>query len=140
MPAVGTDGQGIAEVISIKDGTFTDKTVTELVAGQTGAAGAIAATLAALAGKFTYIAGFEVTGGGATVGAIITVTVTGLLGGTMSYKFAVPAGALLGATPLIVEFTRPLPSVNINTAIVVNVPSFGAGNTDAAVVVHGFNR
>lgn len=115
-----------------------NKNQNALTASATGAAGAIAATLAAAANNLTYITGFQVTGGGATAGSIIVVTVTGVKGGTMSYEFAVPAGVALGATPLEVTFDNPIPASAVNTAIAVNVPSFGAGNTNAAVSVQGF--
>ena len=49
--------------------------------------------LAAAAGRTTYITGFEVTGLGATAAAAITVTVTGVLGGTKAYFLFIPAGA-----------------------------------------------
>ncbi len=111
---------------------------TDITASATGAAAAISATLAAAASKTTYISGFAVTGAGATGASVITITVTGTISGTLNYKLAVPAGATSGVTPLIVEFARPIPASALNTAIVVNVPSFGAGNTDAAVVAHGF--
>jgi hypothetical protein len=102
------------------------------------AAGVATATLAANATKTNYLSGFEITGGGATAASVITATVTGLLGGTLSYNIPVPAGATLGITPLVVEFNPPLPGSAINTAIVVSAPSFGAGNTNAAVNAHGF--
>lgn len=111
---------------------------TPVIAGATGVAGAIAATLAAVSAKTNYLAGFEITGSGATAASVITVTVTGLLGGTRSYKITVPAGVTAAVAPLIVAFDPPLPGSAVNTAIAVNVPSFGAGNTDAAVVAHGF--
>lgn len=106
----------------------------------TGAAAAIAATLAAVAGKRTFIAGFTVDGLGATAASVIEVTVTGVLGGTLRRKMSIPAGAAVAVTPLVVEFDRPLPGSADNTAIVVNVPSFGAGNTSAVVSAHGFDR
>lgn len=95
------------------------------------------ATLAAAGGKTTYISGFEVTGAGATAGSIVLVTITGLLGGTATYNLAVATGATVGNAPLIVEFAPSLPASAINTAIVVTVPSLGAGNTNSAVVAHG---
>lgn len=97
------------------------------------------ATLAGVAGATTFINGFEVTGGGATAASVITITVTGILGGTKTYKLGVPAGVLLGAS-LIVEFPRPIPASAVNTPIVVTVPSFGAGSTTQAVTAHGFQR
>lgn len=107
----------------------------------TGAAAAITATLAAVAGKRTFIAGFAVDGLGATAASVIEITVTGVLGGTMRYKLTIPAGATVAlADPIRVEFARPIPASADNTAIVVNVPSFGAGNTSAIASAHGFNR
>ena len=103
------------------------------------AATATTATLAAAAAQTTYITGFEVTGAGATAASVILVTVTGTISATApTYVLAVPAGVTVGATPLVVEFPSPLPGSAVNTAVVVNVPSFGAGNTNAAVVAHGY--
>lgn len=96
------------------------------------------ATLAGVAGKTTYITGFEATSSGATVGLPVTVTVTGLLSGTLSYTFAFVPGVLLASTPLTIEFPQPLPASATNTAIVVTLPAGGAGNTNATVTAHGF--
>ncbi len=104
-----------------------------------GAAAAITATLAGAAGKRTFISGFVVTGAGATAASVIEVTVTGPAV-TMRYKITVPAGAAVGVPALVVDFRQPLPASADNTAIVVNVPSFGAGNTAAAVAAYGFRR
>jgi hypothetical protein len=41
-------------------------------------------------------------------------------------------------TPLIVTFPVPLAGSAVNTAIVVTVPSFGAGNGHATVTAWGF--
>ena len=109
-------------------------------AGLTGAAAAIAPALAAVAGKTNYVTGFEVTGGGATAASLVTATLTGLAAGTFSYVIAVPAGATLGVAPLVVEFNPPLPASAVNTAITLNLPSLGAGNTAASAVIHGFNQ
>lgn len=99
---------------------------------------AATATLAASATKFNYLTGFEITGGGATAAALVAVTVTGCAGGTLTYTFAVPAGAAVGATPLVVQFPKPLKSSAVNTAIAVSAAAFGAGNTNAAAVAHGY--
>lgn len=112
---------------------------TDLAAVATGAAAGITATLAAAAGARTYLAGFDVDGLGATAGSVIVVTVTGLLGGTRSYELTIPAGAGVAlANPLRVQLPTPIPASADNTAIVVNVPSFGAGNTSELVDVHGY--
>lgn len=96
------------------------------------------ATLAAAAGQTTYITGFDITGAGATAGSVVVATVTGLAGGTQSFVVAVPTGTLLGITPLVVEFGQAIPASAVNTAIVVSVPAFGAGNTNACVNARGF--
>ena len=50
----------------------------------------------------------------------------------------VPAGATLAAPPIIVQFTQPLAGAAANTAVVLTLPSAGAGNTNTAVTIHGF--
>ena len=117
--------QGVGPVSSFSSGNVANATAT--------------ATIPAAAAKLGYITGFEVTGGGATAGSVVSLTITGLLGGTATYSVAVPTGAILGLTPLIVEFLQPLPASAVNTAIVVSLPALGAGNTNAAVVAHGFS-
>lgn len=99
---------------------------------------AAVATLAAAAGKTTYISGFEITGGGATAASLVTATVVGLLGGTASYTIGVVAGATAPNSPLVVEFNPPIPASAPNTAIVVTVPALGAGSTNSTVVAHGY--
>lgn len=102
------------------------------------AASAAAATLTGTATTTVYIAGFEMTAGGATAGSLVTCTVTGLLGGTRSYTYGYPTGATVAALPLIVEFSPALPASAVNTPIVVSCPAAGAGNTNATMVAHGF--
>lgn len=97
-----------------------------------------AATLTGTATTTVYITGFEITGSGATAALPVTVTVAGLLGGTIQYTYNFAAGALVGNNPLIVEFTPPLPASAVNTAIVVTCPASGAGGTNNTVVAHGF--
>lgn len=101
------------------------------------AAGVTTATLPAIAGKTNYLTKMDIDGGGATAGSIINCTITGLVGGTATYPFAVIAGVLLGNTKSIVP-PAPLPASAVNVAIVGSCPSFGAGNTNAAVNLHGF--
>jgi hypothetical protein len=131
-------GFATAAVLVDADGTPITG-ATDLVVGSQVAAAANNQTLAGAAGKTTHIAGFHVDGLGATGASGITVTVTGL-GVTLSYTVAIPAGATvaLGAGRLVVAFARPIPASAPNTAIVVNVPSFGAGNTVAQAGAYGF--
>lgn len=112
--------------------------VTALEAYSGSVANAVAAaTLPGVAGRTTYITGFEVTASGATAALAVTVTVTGP-GSTMGYTFVFPAGAAAQATPLIVAFPRAIPANGQNTAITVSLPAGGAGNTNATVVAHGY--
>lgn len=121
------------------NGAFIQPNSTALAASSGNVANASAvATLAGAAALTTYISGFEITGGGATAASLVTAVVSGLLGGSLSYTFAVPAGATLGASALVVPFFPPLPASAVNTAIVVTLPALGAGNTNAAVSAHGF--
>ena len=113
---------------------------TAVGASQTGAATPLSGTLAAGgAAKRTYISGLVVTGAGATAGSVITVTLTNTVGGTMNFKVVVPAGAGTSITPLVVNFIPPVPAGALNQGIAVTVPSFGAGNTDAAFSAWGYN-
>lgn len=100
--------------------------------------GAAVATLPAVAGKTNYITGFEVVATGATAALTVLVTVTGLIGGTITYPFVFPAGAGAAATPLLVNFRRPIPASAVNTAIVVTCPASGAGGLHCVVNAHGF--
>lgn len=103
------------------------------------AAGVATATLpAGGANVMTYLSGFEFTGAGATAGSIVALTVTGVIGGTMTYNIPVPTGATVSIPPLVVEFNPPLQASALNTAISVSVGSLGAGNTNSAVCAHGY--
>ena len=101
-------------------------------------AGTAAATLTPDADKLCYLAGFQVTGAGATTALPVSVTVTGIAGGTLTYSYTAIAGVLLANTPLIVTFTPPIPASAINTAIVVSCPTLGAGNTKNTTNAHGY--
>src|SRR4051812_43674046 len=83
-------------------------------------------TIAAHLVKLNYLSGFIVTASGATAGLPVSVTVTGLVGGTQTYTFTAPAGVLVGAAPLVVSLPVPLPTTAVNTAIVVSMPTLGA--------------
>jgi hypothetical protein len=98
----------------------------------------MAPAIAAVSGSTNYTTGFEITGNGATAASSIAVTLTGILGGTATYYIQIPAGAGTAITPFIVRWDRPIPASATNTAITLNVPSFGAGNLQAACTLHGF--
>lgn len=110
------------------------------VAGSSGnvAAATATATIAAVAGKTNYLSGFSITGSGATAASVVTATITGLVGGTQTYVVPVVAGATLGNFPLDFDFYPSIPATATNVAITLSVPSLGAGNTNCAAVVYGY--
>lgn len=101
------------------------------------AAAAATATLPGVAGHTTWITGFEITSAGSTAALVVVATVTGPAV-TLSYVYTTVAGVTLANAPLAVEFPKPIPASAPNTAIVVSLPSLGAGNTNAAVSAHGY--
>lgn len=98
------------------------------------------ATLAAAASKFTYISGFTCTSGGATAASLVTVTVAGLITGSMTYTVAIPAGVTLAAAPLNVSFPNPIQGSAVNTAITVAIGAAGSGNTVEQCNATGFQQ
>lgn len=101
------------------------------------AAATATATIAAVAGKTTYITGFSWSGGGATAASAVNLTVTGALGGTQTYTVGGPAGAG-GVPPLNIFFDPAIPATAVNSTIVVSCPTLGAGNTNSTVVAWGY--
>jgi len=102
------------------------------------AAAAATATLTSATGRLAYISGFVLTGSGATATSVIAVTVTGVIGGTMTFNVVVPAGVTAQTPTLAVTFPVPVAASAYGTNIVVSAPSFGAGNTNAAMVAYGY--
>ena len=96
------------------------------------------ATLPAVAGRTLYLTGFEATATGATAGLAVNVTVTGINGGTLNYAFGAAVGATVTCSPLLINYNMAIPAADVNTAIVVTLPALGLGNTNAAVVAHGY--
>lgn len=95
------------------------------------------ATLAGVAGKTTYITGFQCTAAGATAALAVSATVSDGTW-TQTYAFVYPTGAAVQATPLIVTFPIPVPATAANTAITVTLPASGAGGTNAACNAQGY--
>jgi hypothetical protein len=114
----------------------TGRTEVQATSGVVGAAAAVA-SLPAVAGKTTWLSGFEVTAAGSTAALAVDVTIAGPTT-VMHHVFTFPAGVGVPANPLIVEFIEPVPAAAVNTAIVITCPSGGAGNVAACVSAHGF--
>lgn len=133
-------------VAATQSGTWTTGATSDYPAGATPALGtsgnvanaAANATLTGVAGQFTWVTGFEVTGSGATVGLPVTVTLTNTIGGTASWTYAGVAGVLLENTPLIIPFPKPVRSFSQGQSMVLSVPALGAGNTNSTAVIHGY--
>lgn len=107
---------------------------------QTGAAVVLTATLPAVVGKKNRLTSIRVGGRGATANTTILVTVAGCVGGTRSYNLAIPAGTggdISTSNWLEVVFPDPLPATSEGVAIVLTVPSFGAGNNFAFAEING---
>lgn len=102
------------------------------------AAATATCTLPAALGKTTYITGFDITASGATIGSVVTCTLTNTGSGTHSYTFAAAAGVLLSDTPLTKSFPTPLSATATNTAPVLSCPSLGTGNTNMTINADGF--
>lgn len=98
-----------------------------------------ACAIGQVAGKTTFLAGFSVTASGSTAGAVVDVTIVGPAL-TLHYAFTFPVGVGVAATPLVVEFVRPIPASGPGIGITVVCPAGGAGNTNAAVSAHGFTQ
>ena len=114
-------------------------TKTYIQASAFGAAAVVTATLPAAVGKTTWLSGFWVTGAGATAATTVQGSITGI-GTQMFFYVTVPAGVNSNVAELFVEFADPIPASGTNTAIVISVPSFGAGNTSSNVTAHGFQQ
>lgn len=102
-----------------------------------GAATAISTNLQVPAGKLGYLAGINVTGGGATTGSIITLTASTGLSPALIWYIGIPGGVLLGVD-WWKTFTPPLPGSGLGTWITLGLPSFGAGNTNAEISLYGY--
>jgi hypothetical protein len=114
--------------------------VTALAAGTTGA---IVATLPAVAGKTTFICGLYFSGTNATAANPATsVTITGTIGGTMTFGFPTLAAAATvpNTLPIEEEFVPCIAASAINTPIAVNGPALGAGATLVTASAWGYSR
>lgn len=86
-----------------------------------------------------YLQGFVVSGLGATGSITIAITISGSASsGTPTWNYVVPAGVTTAAPTLQQTFTGSgIPASAPNSALTLNVPSFGAGNTTVSVVAWG---
>lgn len=105
----------------------------------TGAAASIVLTVPVAVGDRAYVLNWGVDGKGATASAEINVTITNILGGTLTIPYRVVAGATLAAVRMDVSPPFAWPSALADGAdVVMTVPSFGAGNLDAMAWILGY--
>lgn len=96
------------------------------------------ATLAEKAGFLNRICGFQITSGGATAPSLVTATVTGVQGGTLTYTYGAVIGPGTPSPSLVVSFAPCLPATGPGIAISVSLPALGPGNAKAAVSANGY--
>lgn len=104
-----------------------------------GADQALTATMPAVPGWLNVLVGYDLTGGGATAASAIDITTTGLAV-DLKQRLIVPAGATTDAANTSWTVRPPFgrKASGPNVAVSVNVPSFGAGNTGAALNLYGY--
>lgn len=124
--------------VAVINPTIPDGAVPITAASGNVAAASGVATIPAIAGKTAYLTGFIITSAGSTGAAVVSPTVTGLIGGTLTFTYVSVAGATLGNQPLNITLPVPVAASAANTAIVVTCPSLGAGNTNATVNAFGY--
>lgn len=100
----------------------------------TGTTGATVATLPAVSGKTTYIAGFTITAD-ATAAIAGAATVAGTVSGSLNYIQSV--GAATAAQQLTQNFNPPIPASAANTAITITSAAAGVGG-NTAVTAWGY--
>lgn len=111
-----------------------------ITASASGTTAAVVATIPALANKTAVICGFYYAGSNATAAQAGSVTVTGTVGGTMSFGYpTIAAGAAVpNSGPVDEAFMPCVPATSVAVAIVVSGPALGAGATVATTTAWGF--
>lgn len=97
-----------------------------------------AATLTGQAGQETWLEGFSITGSGSTTALPVSVTLTGLQGGTLTFTYVFIAGVLLANQALVIMFPTPLKASAVAGSIAVSCPAGGAGNTNNTANIFGY--
>lgn len=96
------------------------------------------ATLAANANQKWFLTGFMIDVTGATAASIVSATITGLAGGTITIPVVFPAVVTSDGTRRSVAFSPPIPASTVNTALTLTVPAGGSGNTNASAHLFGY--
>lgn len=113
---------------------------TPITVSATGTTAAVVATIPAVTSRTAYLCGFSFNGSNATAAQAGVITVTGVIGGTMS--FAYPTLALGAAVPNAGQadesFLPCAPATSVSVAIAVNGPALGSGATVATTTAWGY--
>jgi hypothetical protein len=96
-------------------------------------------SLTAEVGRTNFLTQIIVTATGATAASELDVNITNLVGGTLHMAFVIPVGALVQATPLVIQFIPPIPATGTNVAINGNMGAAGAGNTQQTMALYGYS-
>src|SRR6267154_1461595 len=99
-----------------------------ITASATGTTGSTVATLAGVANKTTYIAGFTITAD-ATAAIAGAATISGTVTGSLN--FIQNVGSVTAAGVLQQNFIPPIPASAVNTAIVITSLAAGTGGSTA---------
>lgn len=128
-------GANVAAVNAQGQVLVSEQPPTTVTASATGAAAAIVtATLPGVANKTNYLTGFVATSTNPASTVSGTITITGCVGGTLSFQF-VESNTFGGE--MIVSFPYPIPASAVNTAITVTIPAITSGGA-GGLVVTGF--
>lgn len=114
---------------------------TPITNAATGTTAGATATLPGVAGKFTYLCGFQVSVGAATGAITITITTTGLSSNwTLSAGAPVAAAGTTGPIVSLPSMNQCLPASAVNTPITVVAGALGAGGVNQSVNAWGFQQ
>lgn len=128
-----TDGAGNLITLPTSASPFPTG-ATPITASATGTTLATVATLAAVSGKTTYIAGFTITAT-ATAAVAGAATTAGTVTGSLNYFQGV--GVATAPQNLSQNFNPPIPASAANTAITVTSAAAGVGG-NTAVTAWGY--
>ncbi|HZS57544.1 MAG TPA: hypothetical protein VFA65_24300 [Bryobacteraceae bacterium] len=103
-----------------------------------GGATNVTASFGGASGVTTYLNGFIITSSGSTSAAAVNATVSDGHW-TLNFAYVTQSGVTTSNLPYVVNFPTPLPATTQQTAITITLPSLGTGNTQAAVVIYGFD-
>jgi hypothetical protein len=105
--------------------------------GDVTAATATATMTAPSAAQSWNVTGIDIWGNYATGASVVVCTITGLQGGTQTIDVNVGVISTAVANPVTTQYTCPKTGV-AGTAVVFSCPTFGSGNTHAAIDISGF--